>query len=280
MKTKILSSIFFLSVLLLASCESDTRMPDVTQVAFPKITIDPTSDVLIQGGSLNGVFSVGFYYENDKSTDAKLVVAMNGNYNNVKVVVPSITTFPSAQTLTDEKLSSLFGLTTINAGDYFEVGLDVQMADGKWYPAFNAKGVGYGSGPMNLPGSQPIIKFKSVCALDVNQFVGSATIVDKFWYEGTYTATVEKVDDTHIKIKNYAGFAGDVVVTINPKTHAVVVDKQVYDTNLAAWGLAKYTNPAVKGAGELDACNKKITLNLEYTVDQGSFGSGALTISF
>ena len=207
---------------------------------------------------------------------------MKGNYSNVKVLVPSLTTFPSSQTLTDAQLVSLFGLTTITAGDYFEVGLDVKMEDGKWYPAFNPKGVAYGSGPMNLPGSSPIIKFKAVCAFDINDYVGNATFVDPYFYEGTYTASVEKVDDTHIKIKKFAEFSGDLVLTMNNATHTVVVTKQVFAADLGVWGAtwAAYKNPSAVGTGEIDACNKKITLTLSYASDQAGFGKGPVTIKF
>lgn len=282
MRTKILNSIFILVALILVSCDAETRMPDVIKVSFPKITLDETSDQLIQGGELNGVINVGFYYENDKPVDSRIVVAMNGNYTNTKVFVESLTSFPSKQTISDEQLRQLFSISSIEAGDYFEIGLDVKMDNGVWYPAFNPYGISYGSGPMNLPGSSPIARFRAVCALDIDDFVGPVTINDPFWYEGVYTTTVEKVDDTHIKIKNFADFAGDVIITINPINHSVVVDKQVYDVNLSMWhpSYAIYTNPAVAGKGDLNSCTKKITLTLTYTVDQDSFGSGSLTLSF
>lgn len=279
MKTKIIKSFFILAVVLLASCESEVRMPEVTNVAFPLITLDAKSDILIQGGVLNGVFNVDMYWD-DKPVDSRVVVVMNGDYKNIKVLTESVKTFPTAQTLTDTKLLSMFGLSTIKPGDNFRVGLDVQMQDGKWYPAFNPEGVAYGSGPSNLPGASPTIVFKAVCALNIDEFVGTASIKDPFWVEGTYAAVIEKVDDTHLKIKNFAEFDGDIIITINKSTHTVKVDKQVYDKNLAAWGLASYTNPAVAGKGDIDACNKKINLILDYTVDQGGFGTGPITISY
>lgn len=283
MRTNIIKSIFLAGLLILVSCESDLRMPDVSNTTLPKITLDPTSDVLIQGGVLKGKFIVDTYYA-DKPVDSRVVIAMKGNYSNIKTLIPTLTTFPSTQTLTDAQLISLFGLSAINPGDYFEVGLDVKMADGKWYPAFNPLGVAYGSGPMNLPGSSPILKFKAVCAFDINEFVGTASLTDAAdaFYGGTYSTSIERVDDTHLKIKGFAQFAGDLVLTINPKMHTVVVDKQVFDVNCAVWGpnYAKYTNPAAVGNGELDACNKKIIVTLTYTVDQGGFGTYPVTIKY
>lgn len=264
---------------MLVSCESELRMPEVSKTTLPKITLDPTSDVLIQGGILKGKFIVDTYYS-DRPIDSRVVIAMKGNYSNIKTLVPSLTTFPSTQTVTDAQLVSLFGLSTITAGDYFEVGLDVKMEDGKWYPAFNPKGVAYGSGPVNLPGSSPILKFKAVCTFDINEYVGNATIVDPYWYEGTYSAAIEKVDDTHLKIKKFAEFSGDLIMTINKSTHSVVVAKQVFGTDLAVWNMASYKNPAAIGTGEIDACNKKIILTLTYSTDQAGFGKGPVTIKF
>lgn len=281
MRTNIIKSIFLAGLFLLVSCESDLRMPEVAKVTLPKITLDPTSDVLIQGGALKGKFIVDTYYA-DKPVDSRVVVTMKGNYTKVKTLIPSVTTFPSTQSVTDQQLVTLFGLTSIQPGDYFELGLDVKMSDGKWYPAFNPLGVAYGSGSMNLPGSSPILKYKAVCAFDINDFVGNATIVDTYFYEGTYSSAVEKVDETHIKIKNFAEFSGDLVLTMNKATHAVQVSKQVFAADLGVWGptWAAYKNPSAVGTGEIDACGRKITLTLTYASDQAGFGKGSLTIKF
>jgi hypothetical protein len=281
MRTNIIKSIFLAGLLILVSCESELRMPDVSKTTLPKITLDPTSDVLIQGGILRGKFIVDTYYS-DKPVDSRIVVAMKGNYSNIKTFIPSLTTFPSTQTVTDAQLVSLFGLSSINAGDYFEIGLDVKMEDGKWYPAFNPLGVAYGSGPMNLPGSAPILKFKAVCAFNINEYVGNASIVDPYFYEGTYAAAVEKVNDTQLKIKKFAEFSGDLILTINSATHTVVVNKQVFAADLGVWGAtwAAYKNPSAVGTGEIDACNKKIILSLTYASDQAGFGKGPVTIKF
>lgn len=283
MKRNILNSIFFSMIIFFGACTSDMRMPEVTKTSLPLITLDPTSDVLIQGGILNGKFNVDMYYK-DYPSDSRIVIAMNGNYSNLKVLTSSVKTFPSAQTVNDAKLVSLFGLTTINAGDYFEVGLDVQNQDGTWYPAFNALGVSYGTGPVNLPGSSPIITFKAVCALDINDFVATANLTDAAdaFYGGTYATPIQKFDATTLLVKNFAGFSGDLKLIVNLKTHAVTVPKQVFGADCSVWGAsyAKYTNPAAEGKGTLDACNRKIKVTLTYTVDQGGFGTYPVTITY
>ncbi|MDP4238708.1 MAG: hypothetical protein Q8904_04455 [Bacteroidota bacterium] len=279
MRTNIIKSIFFFAIILLCACTSESDIPKSTKVAFPLITQDTISDVLIQGGVLKGKFSVDMYYK-DYPVDSRIIVAMNGDYKSTKVFVASVKTFPSVQTITDAQLVALFGLSSINAGDYFEVGLDVKMQDGNWYPAFNSLGIAYGSGPLNLPGASPIITYSAVCVLDVNEFVGTAKLADNGFYGGTYTASIVKDDATHLRIKHFATCAGDVVLSINPKTQVITVPKQKYDVNLGALGAADYTNPVVEGKGTIDACNKKIVLTLTYTSDQAGFGTSPVTISY
>jgi hypothetical protein len=280
MKTNIIKSIFFMVVLFLSSCESDLRMPEVSLATLPKITFDASSEKLIQAGvPYSGKFVVDTYYK-DPLSDANIIIAMNGNYTSLKTFKTGVTTFPSTYTITDAELKTLFGVTTIVAGDYFQFGLDVLMPDGKWYPAFNPNGVAYGSGPSNLPGSSPILKLPAVCALNLDTFVGTVSVTDPDWYGGTYTTTIEKVDATHLKLKNYAELEGDIVLTIDPSTRLIDVPKQVYTTNLALWGMPQYTNPAAAGKGEIDACKNTISMTLTNTVDQGSFGNTAITIEY
>jgi len=69
-------------------------------------------------------------------------------------------------------------------------------------------------------------------------------------------------------------------LTIDPSTRLITVAKQVYTTNLAIWGMASYTNPAAAGKGEIDACKKTISMTLTNTVDQGSFGTTAISIVY
>ncbi len=282
MRTNIIKSILFFVVLFLGSCSSDLRMPDVQLAALPKITFDTTSEKLIQDGiPYTGKIVVDSYYK-DLPTDAKVVVAMNGNYAStaIKTFKTGVTTFPTTYTVTGAELATLFGKSAILIGDYFEFGLDVQMKDGKWYPAFNPLGVAYGSGPTNLPGSSPILKLPAVCALYIDTFVGTATISDDYWYGGVYTTTIEKVDATHLKFKNFAELGGDFVMTIDPSTRLITVPKQIYAANLADWGLPSYTNAAIVGKGDIDACLHKITLNLTPSVDQGGWSLFKLVITY
>ncbi|HLP04592.1 MAG TPA: hypothetical protein VK152_04105 [Paludibacter sp.] len=282
MKTnKILLLTILAFSILFSGCKEEVRMPELTKVVLPSITIEPNSDLLIQDGVLNGKFKVDMYYK-DAPDDASIVIVRNGDYANPKVFKSGLKTFPIVETLNDAQLKELFNVATIESGDKFEIGLDVKVKE-TWYPAFIStetnSGPNYGPNVLILPKSSPVLTYRAVCKLVMDNFNGVATVVDPYWYEGTYTANIEKVDATHLKFKNFAEFAGDIILTIDPETRNVTVLKQTFDVDLAAWGMAKYTNPSASGTGFIDACKNEITLTLDYTVDQGSFGSGPVTIT-
>ena len=211
MRTNILKSIFFIAIVLLSACTSESRMPVIAKVSFPLITVDSTSDVLIINGVLNGKFHVALYYK-DQPEDSRIVVAMNGDYTNTKVFVASLKTFPSAETITGAQLKTLFGLTSIIPGDYFEIGLDVKMQDGKWYPAFNPYGTAYDAGTINLAGANPIITFKA--PLPIDTFVGNYT-ADEPAESYSYGVTFIRASLTSVSTNNYWNSGWTAVFTID-----------------------------------------------------------------
>jgi hypothetical protein len=211
MRTNIFKPIFFFVILLLCACTSESGIPKVTKVSFPLVTVDSTSDVLIINGVLNGKFHVDMFYK-DYPVDSRIVVAMNGNYASTKIFVASLKTFPSAQNITGAQLMQLFGLTAIAPGDYFEIGLDVQMQDGVWYPAFNPMGIAYGAGPMNLPGASPIITFKA--PLPIDTFVGNYT-ADEPAEAYSYGVSFKRVSTTAVSTANYWNSGWTAVFTID-----------------------------------------------------------------
>lgn len=226
MRTNIFKSIFFLVILLLGACTSDFKIPDVTKVSFPLVTVDSTSDVLIINNALNGKFHVDMYYK-DYPVDSRVVVAMNGNYASPRIFVQSLKTFPAAETITGAQLMQLFGLTAINPGDYFEIGLDVQMQDGKWYPAFNPYGVGYGAGPSNLPGASPVITFKA--PLPIDTFVGKYD-TDEPAEAYHYFVTFARVSTTAISTGNYWNSGWTAIFNLDLVNKTYSMPKTTWDS--------------------------------------------------
>ncbi len=273
MRTNILKSIFFVIVLFLVSCESDQRMPEVTNVTFPKITFEASSAKLILDGVYSGKFVVDTYYK-DLPTDSRIVIAMNSDYTNLKIFKTGITSFPSTQAITGENLKTLFGISTIVAGDYFEIGLDVMMQDQKWYPAFNSLGVAYGSGPSNLPGASPIIKIPAVCGYNPVKVSGSYHSVSASWNsEGDVTITIDPKDQYTVYIAGLEAIEGlnedkgPLKMIINPDDYSVKAIKTVIASD--AWG---DHNIAYEGTGTLNPCTGTYKMNFSISTDEGAYG--------
>ena len=281
MRTNILKSILFFTVLFLG-CTPDLRMPAVTKVTLPLITFDPASDKLILDGVYSGKFIVDTYFK-DLPKNARIVIARNGDYTNVKIFKPDINVFPVTEAITNTDLTTLFGIATIATPDYFEIGLDVMMQDGKWYPAFNPYGVAYGTGQSALTGYSPTLKIKTACGLNLDAFVGPVSVNDPDFVGAVYTAAITKIDATHLKLNGFSTTAGSIILTIDPSSLSVTVEKQVYAANAGFLdpSYAIYTNVAAVslGQGEINACTHVIKVTLDNTVDQGDFGISNITIT-
>jgi hypothetical protein len=275
---KFLSPILFVLALFIASCSSDGtgNLPDLERVPIPLMKLVDNSDVLIQDpAEFRGKFSLDLLFKEDqapKSVD--LVVARNGDYKNIKTVQAGVTSFPTIVDVDIAKLASIFGVdaSTIIPGDYFEIGANITTQSGFVLPAFSELSNQFSADISNFPGSSLSIKYPVVCPLDLDEFVGEFTIDDPFFYEGEYPVTISREGDNVLVIE---GFNEDatIKVTVNPQTTKVTVP-----STMIAADFFGYTNLKVVGGGEINACANTITLNLTYTVDQGSFGTGGLTI--
>jgi len=273
MRTNIIKSIFFLVVLFLGSCNSELRMPEVQLVTLPKVTFDTTSDKLILDGIYSGKIVVDTYYK-DLPVDANVIIAMNGNYAALKTFKAGVTTFPLTLAITSADLKTLFGLSTIVAGNYFEIGMDVKMQNGTWYPSFNTRGVAYGSGPSNLPGSSPTLKIAAVCGYNINLVTGSFHSVSASWNsEGDITITKDPTNQYIVYVAGLEAIEGliedkgPLKMVIDPTDYSVKAIKTVIASD--AWG---DHNIAYEGTGTLNPCNGTYTMNFTITVDEGTYG--------
>jgi len=248
-------------------------MPEVQLVTLPKLAFDATSDRLILDGVYTGKIVFDTYYK-DLPADANIVIAMNGNYSSPKTFKTGVSTFPLTQALGSADLKTLFGLSTIVAGNYFEVGMDVKMQNGTWYPAFNPKGVAYGSGPVNLPGSSPILKIAAVCGYNSALAVGSYHSVSGDWQsEGDITITLDPTNKYIVYVSGIETLEGltedrdKLKMVINPADYSVVAVKSVIASY--AWG---YHNLSYEGTGTYDPCTGKYNMSFLITSDEGGFG--------
>ncbi|WP_212001381.1 hypothetical protein [Chitinophaga sp. HK235] len=121
----------------------NAKLPDgITKRALPQLSKDATKDQSILAANLpgfNGAINVALYFpdgEQPKTTD--VVVAMNGKFNNIKVLQGGLTSLPASVPITGPQLMQLFSLPAngVKAGDFFDVAINFNMNDGRQLHGF------------------------------------------------------------------------------------------------------------------------------------------------
>jgi len=279
---KYISGLFLLGcfVLLLSGCNSDTNIPEMAKINYPKLTPDPASDQLINmlkdPSLFHGKLNVDLYFPNKGlPQSAALVVAKNGDYDNVKQI-QDITQFPTVVDITGTQLQTLFG-EPIALNDVFEIGMDTKFND-VVYKAFNPDGISYSADLWNLPGSNPIQEYDATYLLDLNDFTGSFHVDDNDFWGTEYDVMISRSPtvDNQLVVTGMMGEDGDgsiIYIDVNMATQVPQLNKQVVLKTLVPFGMP-YTNLAYSGTGKFNIPNKTMTFSIEGTVDQGSFGAG------
>ncbi|HRN55167.1 MAG TPA: hypothetical protein PLL71_01875 [Agriterribacter sp.] len=283
-----------LPLLLLTGCKKEygpdkiPNFPVMDIAPVPKFTLDPAGDLVIQQPEdFKGKFTLDLYFPDDQKTipqSADISVVMNNNYKDIRKFKTGITSFPSTIDVTGADLANLFGINVedIVPGFKFEIRADFNMTDGSVIPGFVTLNSGdpvKGSSPNtassdvnNWPDSKTNIIFNAVCPLEIENFVGTLTAEDPYFWEDTYPVTVTLEGTDVLKVAGLNQTPSESMkIKIDFKSFIATVEKQIIDP--APWFFS-YTNLAVQGTGTVDACNTVINLTLTWTVDQGSFGSG------
>lgn len=269
----------------LSACrKSDNpKLPELTRVPVPLITKDLTGDGTISKDNpagFKGKFIVDLYFKDGpKPAKFDVVVIKNGDKTNVKHIQDGVTAFPTTVNVTGAQLITLFG-SAIVLGDKFTIGVNLTTAAGQFFEAFppGPGSVAYGSGLINQPGASTQIDYIAVCPFDISQYVGPATANDPYFWEDSYPVTVTLEGTNGLRVKGINQTPSEsVLITINPATLDATVTKQIIDP---APPFFSYTNLAMEGKGTVDACNKRINMNITWTVSQGSFGAGPFSVIF
>lgn len=304
---KFLSILIIATIAIVAGCRKDDnpRLPDgIKSVPIPLLKKDPASTLLIQDAAdFTSKFSVQLYFPNGiKPKKIDIMVAMHKSASNkiysaanVKLLKADVTAYPTDITVTGPELAQLFGITTVDIvpGNVFEIRANVTLNDGTVLQGFpetvairNAAGdtiklvtlAPYGTDANTFPGSNPTITYKAVCPLNLDDFVGTFTMEDPDFKEGTYPVRLERDGTNRLKLTGFA--AGDAspeavfYLTVNTIEQTISIEKQKYTDLL--FGL--YHNAYVEGSGAVDACNIGMTLSLDNSVDEGSFSTVEVTI--
>lgn len=265
-----------LCILLLAACKEDNRQPDAIKGSLPKLTIDESADFLIQDETFEGKVIVDLLFK-DYPKDANVVIRKNGDNEMVKVLKENVTTFPQTVTVNTTILTDLYG-EPMESGDYVEIGMDVLLDNGLWVPAFNEYGLGSSPQADQLPGSNPIVKFKAVCPLNLDAFIGTAEFEDGFWEE-TYDVTVERKSENVLLIKGIIEQEapyGVLELTVDPAKHTVSAERMDYAPVLEGLSYKDYVLSSIQG--ELNSCESAIEFSGTMTCNVGSFGTSSFSL--
>ncbi|HRO46199.1 hypothetical protein [Agriterribacter sp.] len=288
-----------LPLLLLTSCKKEygpdkiPNFPVMDIAPVPKFALDPAGDLVIQQPEdFKSKFTLDLYFPDDQKTvpqSADVSIVMNNNYKDIRKFKTGVTTFPATFDITGADLANLFNIAIeeIVPGYKFEIRADFTLKDGTVIPGFVAlpdkSSPAKSSSPItassdvnNWPDSKTNIIYNAVCPLEIENFVGSFTANDPYFWEDSYPVTITLEEPNVLKVTGLNQTPSESMkIKIDFKSFIATVDKQIIDP--APWFFS-YTNLAVQGTGTVDACNNVINLTLTWTVDQGSFGSGDFII--
>ncbi len=282
MKKIIFYSLSLFSVAaLFTACRKDEngKLPDLTRFPVPLVVKVAGSQQVISAlapDAFSGKFSVGLYFPNDappKKFD--VVVIKNDDKTNVKVLKTDVTTFPTELTITGPQLATLFNAPIV-LGDKFDIGVDVTTYTGAKFEAFPVVGNSYAAGVAAQPGGSTFVRYEAVCQYEPLAYQGAYEVVTDEWgdYPAGTNVQLTMIDATHFSFKYLAADAKPIIVTVNPITNAVTVNKQVYGTGYPpGW---PYGDISVESVASVDnfvaPCAGTFSVILKHTVAAGSFG--------
>lgn len=286
---KIITYSILVAFTLLSACRKtdNPKIPTLQKVPVPVLAKDATAAVTIIPSDITnfvGKVNVDLFYKSDvlpKKMD--LVITKNGDVSNVKVLQADITAFPSVVSFTGPQLLSLFG--SVETCDYFDLGVNITTQDGNLYEAFPPLGVPYGPGVTGQSGGVRVsVNYSTKVEYHPELYSGDFVVVsDEFGDFGTGDVVVlTQISPTSFSfLQPQAKNSLPIIVTVDPESLATSIAKQKIG-DYFLWQPA-YTNPNVstsasEASNKVSPCDETLTLVLNYTVDQGSFGAFKLIL--
>lgn len=287
-KISILLTIFIGGILALPGCKKDDgAIPKrVTISDVPTITtnIDATGSQaidLLNLTSFSGKFKVDLYFPGTTApSKVDIVVRKNGSNGNVKIYKAGVTSFPSSYTVTAAEIATLFGVA-VALGDSYDFAPDIYVGDKK-YEAFPAVGTGTGAGVIGQPLFSEFARFGAICAYDPNIYQGNFVVVSDAFQDLNPgdIVTLAKISNNSFSFT----YPDPGIVPFPPPAIAVVVNTGNNNLTVASQVLGTkiygtYDNPTVAATtGSVSPCSQTVTINLVWTVKQGSFGTNPLVL--
>jgi len=273
--SKTIFYILFIAIFI-EGCRKDDnpKVPDITKVPVPLLTLDPTSDTKISGLEPEGFqakFTVDVYFKNGElPKQLDLVVVKNGDAANVKTVLANITSWPVEYSITGQELIDLFG-EPILPGDAFEFSTDITTQSGLKVAAFPlAGGISFAPGIYNMPGSSPLLRFAAPCPFNAEEYRGDYEVERDDWgeYSNGEKIDITFEDETHLSFKYKADDPIPIIMQIDKATNAVTVNMQKY----GSYSGEEFFVESIPGDdSSVDPCTTSISVNLHHTTSFGTF---------
>jgi len=198
-----------------------------------------------------------------QSMDAMIEVSYDGGQQRAKLQEFTIPVTGLEVALTDVATALGLSVDALQGGAYVNIEVLTKSGD-KYYRSAAAV--------------NPLIACEYISA----DYVGTANAQSAGWgVNGPVTVTLDPDDEYTLLVAGLETIdglvedQGPLPLIINPASYAITVPRTVLASD--AWG---YTNIAYEGTGSLNTCSQAISLNIKISVDQGSFGTYAFTITY
>lgn len=264
MKNYKILAFFLVFALIAGSCEDTNENLVGSRGVGVVPTVSNLNPAVFDSNDLQNTFIQFDVSIEDQSNPENAIVKVSFNGQKERVNYQTITSFPATVQLSLKEAASKLGMdiSQIQLGDVINVEVWTTVG-GKSYPtstAFNAA---------------------VVCAYNPNNVTGSYHAFSAGWgSEGNITITVDPNDPFTVYVKGLEEIEGLVEdkdplkMVINSLDYSVTAVKTVIASD--AWG---YHNIAYQGTGTLSTCDGTYQMLFSITVDEGSFGTYAFTLT-
>ncbi|RBL93189.1 hypothetical protein [Chitinophaga flava] len=270
------------------------KLPDIEKGVLPQLVQDPKRDLLIKEvADFSTAFNTDLYFKNGaQPKKMDLMVTMNGDYSNPKLLKADITTFPTKQEVTGTQLTGLFGIqpTTVKPGDYFEIRPSITLQSGAFLPAFRQAMINgeltnlepYGVDAANFPDASMTLTYEKVCPYLRADFLSASNVLyvdDNKFTGASYPVNVDISSDGNTwTFTNWAGVPGaKVVMTLDQQTYKVTIAKQIYAVTADELDPSEH-NWTIVGSGKINPCSLSISLTVTNTSKESNYGSVPIKI--
>jgi hypothetical protein len=288
---------FITLVILFTAVSCDSNLPFPTDeikrgVVIDIVRTDGTDGVLYRDET-DGNYSVtltipeqqGDYSFMSHAQLLGVFTAVDGTTTS-KVIKDNITTFPANVDLDIAEIYALFGLDAPSLGETLNITTNAVLKDGYvvqgWSESAGYNNRAFVGWRLGSRAYSYNVRYSVVCALDIDSFVGTNTVIlDDWWGETPYQVEVTKVGDYELSIAGlFNGEATNpLVIKIDPVDYSISFDRQILAPNSGSW----WENPAYNnfafgnGDGVVDACETGLYFSATGHVDAGNF-SGRFAI--